>query len=283
MSQERSTDINRRQFNKAVFGWVGGLATLSVVGVGLSLIKRKDSSPYLNPEERYPKELELYGEKGIQLIDQIEKETGLIIPLPGTFTYTELHGKGLYRNSQWQLEELSILNGMTQRLPNKLQIAKGKRVVLGVVRSGEYVGVGGSSPALRVPSVAVSPIILKTPRNYDSDQPSSEPDIWQNAGEEFGAAFMHEMTHFALDKDTTFIREYAGKVGWITKGLGWVYKGPESRVIRLMEKMNEWGPKEDIAFASGIYSTNTRALTNTEGDFKRFSFLSNELYSGKFY
>lgn len=276
--------ISRRQFAKIAAVGTGALVA-EAAGLGAIIAAKKRNSPFLSPEKRYPRELELYGEEGVFLISKIEEESGFIVPLPNTFSFENIfEGKGSIKNEAWSIEELETIKEISEKLPDKFKLKD--KTLLCLVR-GDYAGAGGVSGDPKIAGINASFVAIMAPKDWDLSEPSSEPELWKNAKEELSAVYVHELTHKMTAQDEDLLGSYAETVGWKKKGGEWVYEEDESVVFSHMQKRkhpNHEGPEEDIAVASMLYATNPDILIKgSKTDIARFWFLSTWLYEGVLY
>lgn len=271
--------LSRRQFLRIAGPWAGALA-VGAVGLKVMATSRRGESPLLAAEERYPKELELYGKEGVGFIDKIEEKLNFVVSLPGT-----LHVQNIFSESQektenqpWKLEELRALSEFADELSENFKIKE--RTILGIFRNpyGVFRGGVGDTFLSKTPF-----IFLSAPEDYRFEDASSEPFLWPTLKDELKAAFVHELTHIKTTQNEKLIQAYADFLEWEKKDSEWFCQGEKSMVNDLLARQRHpfpEGPEEDLAISAMIFAVNPQLLENSENDLdrKRLEFVKRELF-----
>ncbi len=280
METKTKEPLSRRQFLKIAGTWTGILAA-SAIGLEVMISSKKSKSPFLTAEERFSKELELYGQEGVGFIDTIEKKLNLIVPLPGTLPVQNIFGESqeLIVNQQWKLEELKVLSEFANELSGNFKMDE--KTMLGIIK-GPYRGFGGGAGHTTLTNTPI--IFLFAPEKYRFEDSSIESSLWPTLKEELKAVFVHELTHMKTASDKKLLQTYADLLGWEKKGSEWIYQGEESIVNILLAKRKHAlheGPEEDLAISAMIFATNPQLLENSKNDSdrKRIEFVKRELFS----
>lgn len=280
MSKEaRQEDISRRKFLKFV-GVEVGILGAGLIATGGLIAYERQKNPLAGRLERYPKELSLYGIEGVSVINSIEKQSGLIVSLPGTFLIPDPVEGQFFENEVWRVRELEAVLETINELPHKLAL-KENRVAFGVVRESSYPRIGGVSGYWPDSNAPFDFLGIHTPDKYKLEGQSSSPELWDNYRSEFKATLVHELTHRVIENDENLLSDYAERFGWEKAGDRWEYKGGLSiTFIKLLEGYHSdyHNPGEDLAISSSLYYSAPEVLDEWDPDRARAEFLSERLY-----
>mgnify|MGYP001560854690 CR=1 FL=1 len=265
--------ISRRSFNKLLKGSLIFIGLEACAAGGLLEYGRRRRNPaWLSNLEKYPDELLLYGGEGVRLIDKIEKNLNLLIPLPGTkqvpFLCRGADVQDLLQsesNKAWTLEELGNLSAVAETLPDTFKMPRKalllKYPVAGIQHGGcmSETHVGLFIPEIFEPTLA---------------------DIWPTREIELAGVFVHELAHEAVVRNRELVENYGHLAGWRREGDKWVNYDNLANKFGIWRIVEEEGPEHELVWAISLYITRPDIL---EVDTGRYNFIKDNFFEGRTY
>lgn len=275
MAIEKLLRLSRRDFNKLLFGYGAAVFATGLCMAGGGILeyeRRKRNAAWLTGIERYPEELAWYGREGVGLIDDIEKNLNLLVPLPGTKPLPsicrEADVTGVLQdenNKAWSLAELVTLSQVAECLPKSFQMDD--RAILAKYSVGgiEYGG-----------CMTETFIGLLVPEQFEPTM----LQVWPSKEKELAGVFIHELAHDLIGRNRYLVVEYAGLTGWRQVEGYWFNPDNISARFGVWRYVEQEGPEHELIFLTSFYVTNPDLVRQ---DVVRFNFLRDHLFEGKTY